>query len=500
MSKYTTEVRFICEQQSGLSESRGYGDVGEIIEGARSKIFDFNYPIFDSNYKPTLETKILMHYYTREISEETYGLWKLRLRTRLNEIMPYYNKLYESELIEFNPLWDTDLSTERDITNENEHQDETVQDNVNKKTGNDKVEITGTDNRELGGTDVTNNKGNSLDTNGGQDVSSLGGRDVSSLGGTDVSTLGGEDVTTAGGQDVTSTESDDKTNTWDLYSDTPQGSIKGIEGAEDSPSLGDNGYLTNARHIIGDTDGSSSESTNTYGRSDTTEYGRTDTTEYGRTNTTDYGRSNTTEYGKTLENEFEREESVKYGRTDKNEYDKNVDTIYNNQDKFDGKSNTLDNEPRGDSTKASYIVISKQDMTLSLYDTNNLLICKFPVALGKNLGNKRGKGDMKTPEGEFTIQQIQPASDWGHDFGDGKGWIPNCYGNWFIRLKTPPHTGIGIHGTHDPASIGTRATEGCIRLNNVHLDSLKPMVKIGMKVTITSSDQDRAADAELSAN
>lgn len=104
MSKYTTEVRFICESASGLSESKGYNDVEQIISTARSTIFDFNYPIFDENYRAILETKILKHYYTREIGEETVGLWKLRLNTRMNEIMPYYNKLYESELIEFDPM------------------------------------------------------------------------------------------------------------------------------------------------------------------------------------------------------------------------------------------------------------------------------------------------------------------------------------------------------------------------------------------------------------
>lgn len=150
----------------------------------------------------------------------------------------------------------------------------------------------------------------------------------------------------------------------------------------------------------------------------------------------------------------------------------------------------------GDKAKAAYIIILKQDFTLSLYDSDDRLVCRFPVAVGKNYGNKQRSGDMKTPEGDFSIQQIQPASDWGHDFGDGKGWIPNCYGNWFIRLKTPPHRGIGIHGTHAPESIGTRATEGCIRLRNADLDSLKPLVRVGMPVAILPSDADREADAE----
>lgn len=154
----------------------------------------------------------------------------------------------------------------------------------------------------------------------------------------------------------------------------------------------------------------------------------------------------------------------------------------------------------GDPNKADYIVISKESMTLNLYDTDGGLIFSFPVAVGKKPGNKKEVGDMKTPEGEFTVSMIQDSSDWKHDFGDGKGEIAGCYGNWFIRLKTPPHTGIGIHGTHDPNSIGTRATEGCIRLHNADLDKLKPLVKVGMKVTIESSFKDMEADGRAEEN
>lgn len=109
MSKYTTEVRYICEVNSGLNESVGYSKIEDIITSAIPKIFDFDFPIFDENYRVVLERKILKHFYTREICEETVGLWKLRLNTRLNEIMPYYNKLYESELIKFDPLYSDNL-------------------------------------------------------------------------------------------------------------------------------------------------------------------------------------------------------------------------------------------------------------------------------------------------------------------------------------------------------------------------------------------------------
>lgn len=110
MSVYTTQVRFICETEAGLKKSVGYEDVETVIQNAIPKIFSFNWPIFDETYRNVLETKILKHYYTREIGLETYGLWKLKLDTKLNEIMPYYNQLYKSALLEFNPFYDVDLT------------------------------------------------------------------------------------------------------------------------------------------------------------------------------------------------------------------------------------------------------------------------------------------------------------------------------------------------------------------------------------------------------
>lgn len=110
MSSYTTEVRFICEHYAELEESVGFADVEEVLEKSYNKVFDFTFPLFDSSYKPTLCKNILRYYYTREIGEETVGLWKMRLNSRLNAIMPYYNKLYESALIEFSPFDDTDYT------------------------------------------------------------------------------------------------------------------------------------------------------------------------------------------------------------------------------------------------------------------------------------------------------------------------------------------------------------------------------------------------------
>lgn len=59
--------------------------------------FDFkmnDYPIFDENYRSVLNQKILNHYYLNEIGFETAPLFRFYLNNKLNEIMPYYNNLY----------------------------------------------------------------------------------------------------------------------------------------------------------------------------------------------------------------------------------------------------------------------------------------------------------------------------------------------------------------------------------------------------------------------
>ena len=209
MSKYTTQVRFICESVSGHTDSVGFDDVDSVIEDAIPYIFDFDFPIFDENYREVIETKILRHYYTREIGLETYGLWKLKLQTKLNEIMPYYNKLYQSELYTYNPLYDVDMTTtnvgqrtgERTDINNAEISDSRSRTNTSKQSG------TSVDERknEFDGTRESENNESNVNSS-----ESTGNRDTQSR---------------------------------DMYSDTPQGSLTGVDT---------NTYLTNFRKILGD--------------------------------------------------------------------------------------------------------------------------------------------------------------------------------------------------------------------------------------------------------
>lgn len=157
MSKYTTEVRYICEVAAGLAESTNYTGVEDVIKKALPVVFDFSFPIFDESYRSVLETKILKHFYTREIGLETVGLWKLKLNTKLNEIMPYFNQLYSSQLYAFNPFYDVDLTRKHKIDGNEKRDTDT--------TSNTEVEINNTIDNSGSRTDELTNGNSRVSTN-----------------------------------------------------------------------------------------------------------------------------------------------------------------------------------------------------------------------------------------------------------------------------------------------------------------------------------------------
>lgn len=240
MSKYTTEVRYICESYAGLTESEGYDSIDEIVTKAYPKIFDTeNIPTFEGEtpeHRALLFKKILLYYYTREIGYETVGLWKLKLNQRLMNIMPYYNQLYESELIKFDPLKNVDNT----VTHEGEYNDDETEDNIRNTTDHDVTDyVSATDSEE--------------------------------------NVILRHDITTTHGNDTTAQGNDTRTNVintagdkWTLFSDTPQGGIDGIANASSGQSVGNNSYLTSATHEITTPDAQTTTDvhgtiTNTYG-------------------------------------------------------------------------------------------------------------------------------------------------------------------------------------------------------------------------------------------
>lgn len=220
MSKYTTQVRYICEYYAGLAESEGGNSVNDIISKSWDKIFTDKFEIFQEDYRQQICSKILKHYYTREISADSVGLWVLWLNTRMCEIMPYYNKLYSSELLKFEPFDDVNY------TRDNK--------NTIKSTGK-------TENNTTGNTTYTGSS---------------------------------------------ETESNNK----NLFSDTPQGGLDGVES---------NKYLTNATIDTNNTEQNTNDKTTS--KSDSKTEQEADTTE--NKNETIKGKMGTTSYSKML-NEY----------------------------------------------------------------------------------------------------------------------------------------------------------------------------------------------------
>lgn len=148
---------------------------------------------------------------------------------------------------------------------------------------------------------------------------------------------------------------------------------------------------------------------------------------------------------------------------------------------------------------AKIIIVDKDNLTLSVFSYKGKKISEYPVAVGRNFGNKQIEGDCKTPEGVFPIVSIEDASDWEYDFeDDNRGPVKGAYGNWFMRLETPVNNSIGIHGTHNDSLIGQRASHGCIRMHNSHLNELKQNIQTGTIVAIIPSAYDMLINRDTS--
>ena len=63
-------------------------------------IFDFDYPIFREEYRETFEQHSIDYFLDEEIAHETVAQFKLRLKSKLNLIMPYYNKIFLTQEME----------------------------------------------------------------------------------------------------------------------------------------------------------------------------------------------------------------------------------------------------------------------------------------------------------------------------------------------------------------------------------------------------------------
>lgn len=205
----------------------------ERITAARPYIFD-DYDIFDEEYRPILENKILNHFYLREIGAETPELFLYYFNRELNEQAPYFNELYRSLTFEFNPLYTVNKTINHNATGTHS----------NTRTDNLSESSTGS--------------GQSSSTNSQNSESSV----------------------TSSGSNQSSSSGTSKSG----FNDTPQGAISGIESALDPQG---SGYLTNAS--IGKNTGSSTSSESSSSSTDGKTSGTSSSTSSDTRNKTNTG-------------------------------------------------------------------------------------------------------------------------------------------------------------------------------------------------------------------
>ncbi len=139
------------------------------------------------------------------------------------------------------------------------------------------------------------------------------------------------------------------------------------------------------------------------------------------------------------------------------------------------------------------IVVNRRKFSLEFYERDNediqyTLKREFLVSVG-------AKG-YATPEGLYTINtkakdpdwQV-PDSDWARELGLEPGTIidgGSPYNPLIDRWLgvTPPSEGVGIHGTLNLDSLGTRASHGCIRMAPNDVRELYDLVPKGTPIII----------------
>lgn len=103
-----------------------------------------------------------------------------------------------------------------------------------------------------------------------------------------------------------------------------------------------------------------------------------------------------------------------------------------------------------------------------------------------------GAPNKETPVTKFVVGGKNPKPAWWPPSDvkvTGKTPVPygdpqNPLGEWWISLEHDLFHGIGIHGTNDPGSIGSKASNGCIRMLNDEVVEVAALAYKGMVVTI----------------
>ena len=171
------------------------------LENGVSKITGGNigldhYEIYDESYRDRLNGLIIDHYFNREIGTETVDMFQLAVRRHMNEVMPTFNELYRTKLIEFDPLSTLDIKSSSQMEAERKAKVNGVDSTTATSSGTNASNTDGTTNSTTTSSDTSDDNGTSDTTaqnvNSNRAISSdmpqtmLSGDEDYASGGTDV--------------------------------------------------------------------------------------------------------------------------------------------------------------------------------------------------------------------------------------------------------------------------------------------------------------------------
>jgi len=126
--------------------------------------------------------------------------------------------------------------------------------------------------------------------------------------------------------------------------------------------------------------------------------------------------------------------------------------------------------PEGGSMKMS-ILVDKSEFRLTVY-LNGHYLKEYAVGIGQH--------DF-TPAGEFTVgERLEKPSYRGIEYGKPGNILGDCW----ITIENKNYPGLGIHGTTEPESIGTKSSLGCVRMYNKEVYEVYNTIPKSTKVTI----------------
>lgn len=273
--------------------------VSEKIEEGRVRLFNFDYPFFDPEYKSVFETNFIRQFYFKEIGFDVFGRFQFELENYLRINMGYYNKLFESELIKYEILENYKL------TEEYKRNVDKKSDTDNKKTGNVKVDSTGlaTGNATATGSNVT-------DT-------------IDGVTGTTGST-GNTTETGTGTNNSTSNTTNDE-----VVSDTPQALLSNKDYATGATFTDNKNTKTGStgKTNVSDTTGSTTNTSDATGKQTGTSTQTSNSTDNQTTNQTELNNENL--LGKTKTLTVEDYILTKTGKVGERNYPKMVEEYRN---------------------------------------------------------------------------------------------------------------------------------------------------------------------------